>query len=126
MGMKCPACARLPLHARGYGRPEHYVRATGLGLAAATVLGVLITLVSFGLFGIILPIAVGVVVGLAVSRGASGVRHSSIAAIAAACTVLGLVAGGIIAGSSLRGVLGGGQLFGLVIAAMAAAFVANR
>ena len=126
VGMKCPACARQSRHARGYGNPEHYARAIAYGLGSALAFGILLNLVAVGVFGIILPIVVGLVVGLATAKGARGLRHTSIAAIAAACAVVGLLAGGLLTGSSLRGVLAQGQVLGIVISGIAAAFVAHR
>lgn len=126
VGMKCPNCVRLPLHARGLGKPRHYILATSAGFGTAMVLGVLVVLAHLGLFGILLPILAGVLVGLAVSWGARGLHHGLFRAIAATTAVTGLVAGGLVAGSSLRFVAGPQQLFGLFLASLAAAFVAGR
>jgi hypothetical protein len=40
VGQKCPDCARTPRSARALGKPEHYVRAVGVGLLAALAGGV--------------------------------------------------------------------------------------
>ena len=125
VGMKCPACARMPLHARALGKPRHWVMAATAGLAVATVVGLLATLANLGIFGIILPIVAGIVVGRAVAWGAHGNRHSGFMGLAAATTVLGLVLGAVLAGSSLAGAAGPAQLLGLGLAAVAAAFAAG-
>jgi len=126
VGMKCPNCARMPLHARALGKPRHYAMAAGAGIASAAVIGLLTTLAHIGLFGIVLPIIAGLVVGRVVAWGAHGNRHGAFVAVAAATTVLGLVLGGLLAGSRPAGVVGPAQLFGLALAALAAAFAAGR
>src|SRR5437899_6616337 len=126
VGMKCPSCARMPLHARALGKPRHYAMAAGVGLTSAVLLGILTTLAHIGLFGIILPIIAGLVVGRAVAWGADGNRHGGFMAVAAATTVVGLVLGGLLAGSRPAGVVGPAQLFALALAALVAAFAAGR
>jgi hypothetical protein len=125
VGMKCPACARMPLHARALGKPRHYALAAAAGLTAAAGIGILATLANLGLFGILLPVIAGIVVGRAVAWGAHGNRHGGFMGLAAAVAALGLVLGGLIAGSSLAGVAGPAQLLGLGLAALAAAFAAG-
>lgn len=126
VGMKCPACVRMPRHARGLGRPRHMVVATGAGLGSAVVLGAFITSARIGFFGLLAPIIAGVVVGAAVGWGAKGLRARLYTGIAAATAVIGLVAGGLLAGATLGGVAGPQQLFGLLLAALAAGFMAGR
>lgn len=124
--MKCPNCARVSLHARGLGKPKHYILATGAGFGTGVLLGALVSLAHLGLLGLLLPILAGVLVGAAVSWGARGLHHGLFRAIAASTAVTGIVSGGLLAGSSLAGVAGPQQLFGLFLAALAAAFVAGR
>lgn len=126
MGMKCPACARSKLHAGALGKPRQYALATGAGLAVAIAIGALATLAHLGIFGILLPIIAGLVVGRAVAWGAQGHRHGRFVGIAVATTVVGLVAGSVLAGASFKGAAGPAALFGLLLAALAAGFVAGR
>ncbi|HEU5003670.1 MAG TPA: hypothetical protein VFW71_12970 [Actinomycetota bacterium] len=126
VGMKCPACARPKLHAGALGRPRHYAAATGAGLAVAVLIGALATLAHLGVFGIVLPIIAGVVVGRAVAWGAAGHRHGRFVAIAVATTVVGLVAGSVLAGASFKGAAGPAALLGLLLAALAAGFAAGQ
>ena len=125
VGMKCRACARMPARARGVGKPRHWVMAGGAGLATAIVLGALVTLAHIGLYGIIFPIIAGLIVGRAVAWGAHGNRHGGFMALAAATSVVGLVAGGALAGHPAE-IVGPASLLGLVLSAIAAAFVVNR
>ena len=126
VGMKCPSCARPTLHAGALGRPKHYAMASTAGLSAAVVIGALATLAHLGILGILLPVIAGVVVGRAVAWGAQGHRHRRFVAIAVAVTLVGLVAGSVLAGASFRGAAGPAALFGLLLAALAAGFVAGR
>ncbi|GAC1362986.1 MAG: hypothetical protein NVSMB32_04050 [Actinomycetota bacterium] len=100
--------------------------ATGAGLGSAMALGVVITFAHIGLFGLILPIIVGLVVGKAVSWGSRGIRHGGFLAIAAACAILGLALGGLLVGAAPAALLGPSQLVGLILAAAAAAFGARH
>lgn len=130
VGMKCPSCARPRLHAGARGRPKHYAMASGAGLAVAIAIGALATLPTsrahLGILGILLPIIAGAVVGRAVAWGAQGHRHGRFVTIAVAVTVVGLVAGSVLAGASFQGAAGPAALFGLLLAAVAAGFVAGR
>src|SRR5256714_12437980 len=120
VGMKCPSCARVSLHARALGKPKHYVMAATAGLAVAVALGALVTLAHIGFFGIIPAILIGLAVGKAVAWGAHGHRHGGFMAIAAATTVLGLAAGELLVAPPLGP--GGlpASLLGLVCAGIAA------
>ena len=90
VGMKCPSCARISLHARALGKPKHYVMATAAGLAVATILGAVVTIAHIGFFGIIPAI----LIGLAVGELLAAPRHGT--AVLAA-SLLGLVFAGIAA-----------------------------
>lgn len=74
VGQKCPRCARTPRSARALGKPEHYVRAVGGGIAAALVGGVLYAQLLAALrFGsVILAALLGFAVGRVVRWGARG------------------------------------------------------
>lgn len=126
MGMKCPSCSRLSLHARGIAKPSQYVVATAAGLVAATGLGALVTLAHIGFFGLIPAILIGLAVGKAVAWGAKGRRHGSFAGIAAATTVLGLALGALIADPHMGGGALQASLLGLVLAGLAAAWMVGH
>jgi hypothetical protein len=126
VGMKCPSCARVSLHARALGKPKHYVMAAAAGLAAAVALGGLVTLAHIGFFGIIPAILIGLAVGKAVAWGAHGHRHGGFMAIAAATTVLGLAVGELLAAPRHGTAVLAASLLGLVFAGIAAAWMAGR
>lgn len=126
VGMKCPSCARMPLRARALGKPRHYAAALGAGLASAAALGAIAALANLGIIGIIFPLLAGFVVGRAVAWGAKGNRNRAFMAIAAATAVIGLVAGGVVAGGLPTKVVLRGDLVGLLLAGVVAAFSAVR
>jgi hypothetical protein len=126
VGMKCPSCARLSLHARGLGKPKHYLMAGAAGLVAAVGLGALVTSAHIGFFGIIPAILIGLAVGKAVSWGAQGHRHGGFMAIAAATTVVGLAVGELLAAPRLGGAVLPASLLGLVFAGIAAAWIVGH
>lgn len=74
VGQKCPRCARTPRSARALGRPRHYARAVGGGVAAAVVGGVvyaqLLATVRFG--ALIIAGLLGFLIGRVVRWGARG------------------------------------------------------
>jgi len=124
--MKCPSCSRVSLHARALGTPRQYLTATVAGLLAAIILGAIVTLAHIGFFGIIPSILIGLAVGKAVAWGAHGHRHGGFMAIAAASTVLGLAAGQLIAAPRLGPGVLTASLLGLVLAGIAAAWMAGH
>lgn len=126
VGMKCPDCARMPLHARALGRPRQYATALGAGLGSAVLLGAVDALANLGLLGIIFPMIAGFVVGRAVAWGAKGARHRAFMWIAAGTAVIGLLAGGVVAGGIPASVVLREDLIGLLIAGVIAAIVAGR
>ncbi|HYR63698.1 MAG TPA: hypothetical protein VET24_13845 [Actinomycetota bacterium] len=126
VGMKCPSCARISLHARALGTPKQYVTAAGAGLLAATTLGAFVTIAHIGVFGIIPAILIGLAVGKAVAWGAHGHRHGGFMAIAAATTVLGLAIGELLTAPRLGGAVLPASLIGLVLAGMAAAWMVGH
>ena len=126
VGMKCPACARMPLRARALGKPRHYVAAFVAGLACAVLLGALAVVAHLGLLGIIFPALAGFLVGRAVSWGGKGHRHGGFMAIAAATAVVGLVLGGVLAGGFPASAVLRGDLVGLLLAGIVAAIVAGQ
>ncbi|HWD10170.1 MAG TPA: hypothetical protein VHA57_13865 [Actinomycetota bacterium] len=126
VGMKCPSCARMPLHARALGKPRHYAAALGAGLGSAALLGAIAAVANLGIIGIIFPLIAGFVVGRAVAWGAKGNRNGAFMAIAAATAVVGLVAGGVLAAGIPTTVVLRGDIIGLLLAGIVAAFSAAR
>ncbi|CAN5468467.1 hypothetical protein BH23ACT7_BH23ACT7_21940 [soil metagenome] len=93
VGQKCPSCARLPRRARALGKPVHYVRGIGAGVAAAVAGGVafavLLRLLPFGT--LILSGFLGFGIGRAVGWGVHRQTQPPFPGIAAACGVLGVL-----------------------------------
>jgi hypothetical protein len=90
VGQKCPRCAKSPRSARALGKPEHYVRAIGGGLAAAAVGGVVYAQVLSYRFGaLILAALLGFAIGRVVRWGSRGQSQQPFVAIA---VTLGIVA----------------------------------
>jgi hypothetical protein len=93
VGQKCPTCAKPARSARALGKPQHYVRAIGAGLAVAIAGGVvyaqLLTLVRFG--SIILAGLLGYLIGRVVRWGTRGQTQQPFAGIAIGLAVLGVV-----------------------------------
>lgn len=94
VGQKCPDCARVPRSARALGKPIHYVRGVGAGLAVALVgaFALLQFIVMVGFGRVILSAVLGYLVGRAVRWGAAGQTQSPFPALAAGCVVLGMAA----------------------------------
>lgn len=86
VGQKCPRCAKSPRSTRALGKPRHYVRAVGGGLAAAIVGGVLyaqlVATVRFG--SLILAGLLGFAIGRVVKWGARGQSQQPFLGIALA------------------------------------------
>jgi hypothetical protein len=76
VGHKCPDCARQSPRARGFGKPEQYVKAAGFGLLATGVAVAVLQAVfgGFGWFTWILSGVAGYGIAEAVRRGADGNR----------------------------------------------------
>lgn len=95
VGQKCPDCARVPRSARARGKPIHYVRAVGAGLAVALggafALGQIMLMVRFGT--VILSALLGYLVGRVVRWGAAGQTQQPFGYLAAGCVVVGLAVG---------------------------------
>lgn len=126
VGIKCPDCARLPRRARRVGRPRDLVKGALVGAGVSTFAGALLLFVGRGLFGIFIPIIVGLAVGEAVSRTSSRIKSTPIVWIAAAATFAGLIVGPFAVGASIRFLVAGPWLIGSLIAAAAAAFRVSR
>lgn len=79
VGQKCPDCSRQSRGARARGKPRQYVKATGLGLAAAIAAAVVLVFViaGIGYFYVIGSGLAGYGVARAVSWGAEGNRTAS-------------------------------------------------
>ncbi|HZD71726.1 MAG TPA: hypothetical protein VFA45_23285 [Actinomycetes bacterium] len=93
VGQKCPRCARQSARARGTPDTAVLVRGFGAGFVVAA-LGALLVL-KVGLFGILLAIGYGFLVGEAVRWGARRRVHARLGLAAVAAVVLGL--GGVAA-----------------------------
>lgn len=123
VGQKCPSCARLPRSARALGKPAHYVRAVGGGVAAALggglLMGGLLRTVGFGV--IILGALLGLLVGRAVSWGAARQAQQPFPGIASGLAVVGVAVAFLSIGLGLVP----GNVF-LLLAYLAAAWVAGR
>lgn len=96
VGQKCPRCARIPRGARALGKPQHYVKAVGVGLAVSVGGGLLLGLVlgAVGFGAIILPALLGFGVGRAVGWGASRQRQQPFPAIAMTLAAVGAILAG--------------------------------
>lgn len=123
VGQKCPDCARVPRRARARGKPIHYVRAVGAGLAVALVgafaLVQILAAVRFGT--LILSALLGYLVGRVVRWGAAGQTQQPFGYLAAGCAVLGMAVGLTV--STGTPVPGG---FWLLLGYVAAGFFALR
>lgn len=123
VGQKCPDCARVPRSARALGKPAHYARAVGGGMAVALGGGLamaeLLRVVGFGV--IILGALLGMLVGRAVSWGASRQAQQPFPGIAAGLAVAGVAVAFMSTGIGLVP----GNIF-LLLAYGAAGWVANR
>lgn len=102
VGQKCPRCARVPRRAMALGKPVHYVKGGGAGLAVAVAGGLLLAFAfgairGIGFGGIILPSLLGFGVGRAVSWGAQRQTHRRFEIMAVVLGVLGgvLARGGL-------------------------------
>jgi len=93
VGQKCPRCAAPARGARALGKPVHYLRAVGAGLATAIAGGLVYRLVlgSVGFGRLLLAVAAGYAVGVVVRWGASGQTQPPFPAIAAGLAVAGIV-----------------------------------
>lgn len=111
VGQKCPSCARAPRSARALGKPVHYVRAVGGGLAAAIVVGLvygqLLGAVRFG--SLILAGVAGYAIGRVVKWGARGQAQQPFPAIAGVLAAIAIAAG-FVTGIGTLLPLGGGLL----------------
>lgn len=99
VGQKCPRCARLPRSAKAMGKPIHYVKGGGAGLAVALAGGLLLMATGrFGFGSIFLPALLGFGVGKAVAWGAQRQTHRNFEMMAIALGVLGgfLAGGGLV------------------------------
>jgi hypothetical protein len=93
VGQKCPRCAKQSGRARG--TPDNVILLRGLGAGVGVAaLGALLVL-KVGLFGILLAVGYGFLVGQAVRWGARRRVHTWLGAAAAAAVLLGL--GGVAA-----------------------------
>lgn len=95
VGQKCPSCARPARSSRALGKPQHYVRAVGVGLLTAIVGGVayayIAAAVRFG--GLILAGLLGFVIGRVVRWGARGQTQQPFAGIAIGLAVVAVAVG---------------------------------
>ena len=116
VGQKCPRCARRS--ARAKGTPDTVVLLRGLGAGfAVAALGALLVL-KVGLFGLLLAVGYGFLVGQAVRWGARRRVHTRLGVAAVAAVVLGIGGAAAIFGVPLLApqlllflLLGGGVAF---------------
>jgi hypothetical protein len=88
VGQKCPRCARQSGRAKGTPDPVLLARGFGAGLAVALAGGFLLTILPFGT--LLLSLALGFLVGLAVNRAARRRTHPRLGVVAAAAVVVGV------------------------------------
>lgn len=114
VGQKCPRCAKVPRTALALGKPIHYVKAGGAGLALAVAGGLLLSFIrgGFGYGTILLPGLLGFGVGRVVSWGAQRQTHRRFEIMAVSLGVLG----GVLAGDGLKVVNQPFRLLGVVAA----------
>lgn len=86
--MKCPSCARQPRHARGLGKPSHYLKAMLLSgvLAGACIYAINVFGMRPGLFA---SLAIGYLAG-ETSRRVAPLGAGAIKAATATATVIGM------------------------------------
>lgn len=109
VGQKCPRCARTPRSARALGKPEHYVRAVGVGLPAAAAGGLVYAqlLAAFSFGSLILAGVLGFGLGRIVKWGSRGQHQQPFPGIAMGLAGLSvavaflLVFGSILPGAGL-------------------------
>jgi hypothetical protein len=116
VGQKCPSCARQSARAKGTPETVVLLRGFGAGLAVAA-LGALLVL-KVGLFGILLAVGYGFLVGQAVRSGARRRVHTRLGILAATAVALGLGGVAVILGVPVLApqlllffVLGGGVAY---------------
>ncbi|MGH2811340.1 MAG: hypothetical protein ACRDI1_01325 [Actinomycetota bacterium] len=124
VGMKCPDCVRMPSRVR-YGTPRQYLGSIGAGLATAAALGAILSLLRIGVFGLLLPLVVGLGVGEIVYRTSGRRGQPAFQVIAGATTIAGLGAGALVVGLPPSFLVTPGWILGAVIAGGAAAFRAR-
>lgn len=108
------------------GKPRHYAAGAAAGFGVAAVAAAVLIQLRIGFFGFLGPIVIGYMVGSVVVRTASNLRHSGVQATAAAATVLGLIAGSLLVGFPIQGLVNGQFIFSALLASGFAAFRAGR
>lgn len=100
VGQKCPRCAAVPRGARALGKPRHYAKGGGAGLAVAVLGGIALRLLlgAVGFGAILLPALLGFGIGRAVRWGAAAQSSQPFVVMAA---VLGALGGVVTAGGPL-------------------------
>lgn len=93
VGYKCRECARPVKSATQFVKPKQWAIGAGVGLAVGIGGGILIGWVLFIGFWLAY-LGFGMLVGEAVRRGTGGHRTPGVAALAAACALLGAIVGG--------------------------------
>jgi hypothetical protein len=92
VGQKCPRCAKQSGRAKGNPEAQLLARAFGVGVAVATLGGVVLLAVPFA--RLLLALALGFVVGAAVRWAARRRTHTWLGLAAAAAVLVGL--GGLV------------------------------
>ena len=124
VGMKCPDCARQPRRATRPGSAARYVAAAAAGTATAAVIGALLVF-GVGVFGILIPLLAGFVVGEVVSKTARRLGGTAFQVIAGVSTAAGLALG-IILFQGTRALAGGPMIVFVLIASAIAAIRVGR
>lgn len=95
VGQKCPSCARPARSSRALGKPQHYVRVIGAGIAAAIAGGLLyaqaVQLLRFG--SLILAALLGYGMGRVVRWGSRGQTQQPFLGIAIGLSLAAVAVG---------------------------------
>jgi hypothetical protein len=130
VGMKCPDCARQPRRATRPASASRYLAAAAAGVGTAALIGVVIVVGHIGMFGILIPLFAGFLVGEVVSRMARRFGGTAFQVIAGVSTAAGLLLGMGIGTALVVGVLGvvlsGPMIVFILIAAGIAAVRVGR
>ncbi len=128
VGARCRQCARLQRLPTFDVKARHYLVAVLAGLGTALALGVawgfLFSVVRFSLLSWVIAVAVGYLVGEAISLSVNRKRGTGLAVIAGASMLVAFVTSGFISTSSIRFLLN--DIVGLIILAVALMVAANR
>jgi hypothetical protein len=126
VGMKCPDCARQPRRATRPGSPARYVAAAAAGTGTAALLGAVLVIGRIGLFGILIPLLAGFVVGEVVSKMAHRLGGTAFQVIAGVSTAAGLALSITVLQGGPAALVNGPWIVGVLIASAIAAIRVGR